>query len=78
MKPIPCPSVRAIGEAMVEMAPVGGGLYRRGFAGDTFNTAWHMARWLGARANVGMVTRVGKDSLSDAFVAGMAADGMAV
>ena len=78
MKPIPCPSVRAIGEAMVEMAPVGGGLYRRGFAGDTFNTAWHMARWLGARAEVGMITRVGQDRLSDSFVAGMAADGMTI
>jgi 2-dehydro-3-deoxygluconokinase len=61
---------------MVEMAPVGDGLYRRGFAGDTFNTAWHMARWLGAGAEVGMVTRLGNDSLSDNFVAEMAADGM--
>lgn len=76
MRPVRHPSVRAIGEAMVEMAPVGGGLYRRGFAGDTYNTAWHMAQWLGARASVGMVTRIGQDSLSDAFVAGMAADGM--
>ena len=44
--------VRAIGEAMVEMAPVGEGLYRRGFAGDTFNTAWHMAQWLGPGSGV--------------------------
>ena len=78
MRPIPRPSVRAIGEAMVEMAPVGNGLYRRGFAGDTFNTAWHMARWLGKRAEVGMITRVGQDALSDAFVAGMAADGLSI
>ena len=78
MKPIPCPSVRAIGEAMVEMAPVGGGLYRRSFAGDTFNTAWHMARWLGERPEVGMITRVGQDELSDTFVAGMATDGMSL
>jgi 2-dehydro-3-deoxygluconokinase len=70
--------VRAIGEAMVELAPVGDGLYRKGFAGDTFNTAWHMARWLGDRAEVGMVTRLGDDSLSDAFAAEMAADGMAL
>lgn len=69
-------SVRAIGEAMVELAPVGAGQYRRGFAGDTFNTAWHMAQWLGAAAEVGMITRVGQDALSDAFVAEMAADGM--
>lgn len=77
MKRIGAASVRAIGEAMVEMAPVGD-LYRRGFAGDTFNTAWHMARWLGPRAGVGMVTRVGADTVSDAFVAEMAADGMEV
>lgn len=78
MIPVPRPSVRAIGEAMVEMAPVGGGLYRRGFAGDTFNTAWHMAQWLGSAADVGMVTRLGQDALSDAFVAAMAADGMSL
>lgn len=29
----------AVGEVMIEMAPVGEGLYRRDFAGDTFNTA---------------------------------------
>jgi 2-dehydro-3-deoxygluconokinase len=75
---IPRLSVRAIGEAMVEMAPVEGGLYRRGFAGDTFNTAWHMAQWLGGAADVGMVTRLGQDALSDAFVAAMAADGMSL
>lgn len=28
-----------VGEAMVEFAPVGESLYRRGFAGDTLNTA---------------------------------------
>ncbi len=78
MKPVAARSVRAIGEAMVEMAPVGDGLYRRGFAGDTFNTAWHMARWLGPAARVGMITRVGRDALSDAFLAEMAADGMEV
>lgn len=78
MIPVPRPSVRAIGEAMVEMAPVGGGLYRRGFAGDTFNTVWHMAQWLGAAADVGMVTRLGQDALSDAFIAAMAADGLSL
>lgn len=78
MKPIRPLSVRAIGEAMVEMAPVGDGLYRRGFAGDTYNTAWHMAQLLGDGAEVGMVTRVGQDSLSESFVAGMTSDGMSV
>ena len=59
----------AVGEAMVEIAPVGGGQYRRGFAGDTFNTAWHLALALQGRAKVGFVTRVGRDRISDAFVA---------
>ena len=70
--------VVAIGEAMVEMAPVGGSLYRRGYAGDTFNTIWHMAQLLGDAARAGFVTRVGCDGLSDAFVDEMAADGLDV
>lgn len=68
----------AVGEAMVELAPVGEGQYRRGFAGDTFNTAWHMAQALQGRAKVGFATRVGLDRISDAFVAELAADGLDV
>lgn len=68
----------AVGEAMVELAPLDGGQYRRGFAGDTFNTAWHMAQTLRGRANVGFVTRVGQDRISDAFVTELAADGLDV
>lgn len=70
--------VTSIGEAMVEIAPVGDGLFRRGFAGDTYNTAWHMAQLLGGRAEVAFATRVGQDSLSDAFVAGLEADGLSI
>jgi 2-dehydro-3-deoxygluconokinase len=66
----------AVGEAMVEMASTEGGLYRRGFAGDTFNTAWHMAQALGEHARVGFVTRVGRDSISESFVAQLHADGV--
>jgi 2-dehydro-3-deoxygluconokinase len=68
----------SVGEAMVELAPVGEGHYQRGFAGDTFNTAWHMAQALQGRARVGFATRVGADKISDAFVAELAADGMDV
>lgn len=72
----------AVGEAMVELAPVGDGTYRRGFAGDTFNTAWHMAQALNVarpgRATVGFATRVGVDQISDAFVAELASDGLDV
>ena len=46
-------NVVAIGEAMLELAPVGEGLYRLGYAGDTFNTAWHMAQLLIGTAKVG-------------------------
>ena len=68
----------AVGEAMVELAPVGDGQYRRGFAGDTFNTAWHMAQSLRGRAKVGFATRVGQDRISDDFVAELQADGLDV
>jgi 2-dehydro-3-deoxygluconokinase len=61
-------SIVGIGEAMVEFAPVGDGLYRRGFAGDTLNTCWHMAQLLGDRRRVGYLTRVGADPYSLQFV----------
>ena len=68
--------VVAIGEVMLELAPVGDGLFRRGYAGDTFNTVWHMAQLLGPQATVGYVSRVGTDTLSDGFVQELAADGL--
>lgn len=64
----------AIGEAMIEMAPVDQDFYRRGFAGDTFNTARHLGRALGQRGQVGFVTRVGQDGISDAILSGPARD----
>ncbi|MCB1330313.1 MAG: sugar kinase [Maritimibacter sp.] len=66
----------AIGEAMIEMAPVGAGQFRMGYAGDTFNTLWHAAQLLGARGRAGFVTRIGTDKLSDRFAAEMASDGL--
>ncbi|MEM9435185.1 MAG: sugar kinase [Pseudomonadota bacterium] len=68
--------IRAVGEAMIEMAVIGEKTYRRGFAGDTFNTAWHMAQLLGGSAQVGFVTRVGRDAVSDAFVDQITQDGL--
>lgn len=70
------PKVVAIGEAMIEMAVVGDNQYCRNFAGDTFNTAWHIAQVLADAANVGFVTCVGSDTLSDRFVAQMEEDGL--
>jgi len=68
--------ILGVGEAMVEFAPVGGDLYRRGFAGDTLNTCWHMAQLLGDRGQVGYFTRVGTDAFSSQFVDFIAANGM--
>lgn len=62
-------SVLGIGEAMVEFAPVGGDAYRRGFAGDTLNTCWHMAQILGPQARTGYFTQVGTDTFSDQLIA---------
>jgi len=61
-------SVLGIGEAMLEFATVGGDLYRRGFAGDTLNTCWHMAQILGPHAQVAYFTRVGVDTFSEQLV----------
>ena len=57
-----------IGEAMVEFAALGDDLYRRGFAGDTLNTCWHLAQLLKGQARVGYATRIGADAFSQAFV----------
>jgi 2-dehydro-3-deoxygluconokinase len=65
-----------VGEAMVEFATVGENLYRRGFAGDTLNTCWHIAQLLGSHADVGYVTRIGTDSFSNQLVDFIAANGM--
>lgn len=67
----------AIGEAMVELASIGGDDYRRGFAGDTFNTAWHMAQALRRTpVRMGFASCVGRDTISDRFVAMLDADGV--
>ncbi|MBS7544976.1 sugar kinase [Ancylobacter oerskovii] len=56
----------SIGECMIELADAGGGLYRRGFAGDTLNTAWGV-RGLAAPAELAVryVTKVGDDAASE-------------
>ncbi len=66
----------AVGEAMIEMALNHEGLYRRGFAGDTFNTIWHMAQVLGNKFKLSFVTKVGDDSISNAFITELERDGL--
>lgn len=56
--------VLAIGECMAELAPADEpGNYRLGFAGDTFNTAWYLAR-LRPDLDVAFFTAIGTDPLS--------------
>lgn len=65
-----------IGECMVELAPADGGLYRRGFAGDTFNAAWYLRRALPAAWAVDYVTCIGADGVSDEMLAFIADAGI--
>jgi 2-dehydro-3-deoxygluconokinase len=70
-------NVVGIGEAMVEFAPVGENIYRRGFAGDTLNTCWHIAQIVGGHGEVRYFTRVGADPFSVEFLDFLAASGIA-
>lgn len=69
-------AVVGVGEAMVELAPVEGGLYRRSFAGDTLNTCWYLRRLVGQTRQVAYLTRVGDDAVSSAMVDFFAASGL--
>lgn len=72
-------SVACIGECMVELrqtqsgASVGqsGGLYSRGFGGDTLNTAVYLAR---LEVKVDYLTALGDDALSDEMIAAWTAE----
>jgi 2-dehydro-3-deoxygluconokinase len=65
--------VACIGECMIELKQAGGGLYSRGFGGDTLNTAVYLAR-LGI--GVDYITALGDDPLSDEMIAGWSAEGV--
>ncbi|MET0678824.1 MAG: sugar kinase [Bradyrhizobium sp.] len=66
--------VACIGECMVEFAQSHDGLFRRGFGGDTLNTALYLAR-LGV--DTSYVTALGDDPLSEAMLAAWQAEGIA-
>ncbi len=65
----------SIGECMVELSPAGEGLFRQGFAGDTFNTAWYL-KHLRPDWAVDYLSAVGTDAISDAMLGFMAASGI--
>lgn len=64
-----------IGECMIELKQAPGGLFARGYGGDTLNTAIYLAR-LGA--DVDYITALGDDSMSDEMIAGWTAEGVGV
>jgi 2-dehydro-3-deoxygluconokinase len=71
------PVFASIGECMVELSPAENGLYRRGFAGDTFNTAWTLRALTDPQAvRVRYVTCLGDDALSDELLRFIGAAGI--
>jgi 2-dehydro-3-deoxygluconokinase len=71
------PRVVSIGECMVEIAPAEvSGLFRMGFAGDTFNTAWYLRRTLPPDWQVDYLSAVGTDAASASMLAFMEAAGI--
>jgi 2-dehydro-3-deoxygluconokinase len=54
----------SIGECMVELSQAGNGLLRKGFAGDTFNTAWYLRACLPQEWSVDYFTALGDDPMS--------------
>jgi 2-dehydro-3-deoxygluconokinase len=69
--------VASIGECMIELrhaqGGAQGGLYARGYGGDTLNTAVYLAR-LGV--DVDYITALGDDALSEEMIAGWKAEGV--
>lgn len=52
----------SIGEVMLEMADVGDGLYRKSFAGDTFNVAHYLSEVTKEDVQIDYLTAVGTDA----------------
>lgn len=66
----------SIGECMVELSQAGNGLLRKGFAGDTFNTAWYARACLPEDWSVDYFTALGDDPLSEDMLAFIAEAGI--
>lgn len=58
------PNFLSIGECMIELASLGGDRMRKGFAGDTFNTAWYAQAFRPEGWTVDYFTALGDDSAS--------------
>ena len=65
--------IACIGECMIELRQAPGGLFSRGFGGDTLNTAVYLAR-LGLQ--VDYITALGDDPLSEEMISAWQAEGV--
>lgn len=66
----------SIGECMVELSQAGDGLLRKGFAGDTLNTAWYARACLPSDWTVDYFTALGDDPLSQEMLDFIQASGI--
>jgi 2-dehydro-3-deoxygluconokinase len=66
----------SIGECMVELSQAKDGHLRKGFAGDTFNTAWYARACLTKDWTVDYFTALGDDAMSDEMAAFIAKAGI--
>lgn len=66
----------SIGECMVELMQADGGLMRKSFAGDTFNTAYYARQYLPADWSVDYFTAVGRDMISEEMLSFMTGHGI--
>ena len=69
-------NIALIGECMIELQDVGGSL-RKGFGGDTLNTAVYLSRLTANKAvNVSYVTALGQDKISQEMLDNWASEGI--
>ncbi len=70
--------VASIGECMIELAGAGDGIWRSGFAGDTFNTLWTLRALLGDDAECDYLSAFGDDPFSTQQIGFFAASGIGI
>ncbi len=68
--------ILTVGECMVEFFCEADARWRRGFAGDTLNTAWALRAILPDEHSVGFVSQIGSDAVSDDLVTFMSEAGI--
>ncbi|MCA1490800.1 sugar kinase [Sinorhizobium alkalisoli] len=66
----------SIGECMVELMQAERGMLRKGYAGDSFNTAYYARLFAPADWTVDYFTAVGTDAVSDEMIAFMESNGI--